>query len=52
VITKEDRSKRRLFFDDGTVLTFKRGTHLPPKGDQVVCRIDPSTSLVTQIAPA
>ena len=52
VITKIDRSKRQVFFDDGTVLVYARGVHVPAKGDQVVCRIDPSASLVTAIAQA
>ncbi len=52
IVTRRDASKHRVFFDDGTVLETEAAVHVPAKGTQVVCAIDPSNGLVKQITPA
>jgi hypothetical protein len=52
VVTRRDASKHRVYFNDGTVLTTEDGVHVPAKGTQVVCSIDPSNGLVTKLTPA
>jgi hypothetical protein len=52
IVTRHDASRHRVYFDDGTVLTTEDAVHVPPKGQQVVCSIDPSNGLVTKLTPA
>ena len=52
VVTRQESAKRRVYFDDGTVLVAGSGVKVPSKGTEVVCEIDPTTALVTKITPA
>lgn len=52
IVDKIESSKRRLYFDDGTVLQFDGRLHPPGKGTEVVCVLDPAVGVVTKVTAA